>query len=191
MNILSRLIVWAFFCCVAIVVGRLIAHTVAPTGAPDYGYALSAQSSVNPTAVAVAQQTGLSAASSPVVLTPRPTKALVLPITQSLHTTVATATHEIRSTIVKPTASGAKQSISTATPYPPTASPTEAPTATSVVKATPGGAYFTYTVKKGDTLLGIAKSFNISAKDILAINDIPDPASLQVGDVIHIPAREQ
>jgi LysM repeat protein len=46
----------------------------------------------------------------------------------------------------------------------------------------------TYTVKKGDTLSGIAAKYKVTVDDLLAANpDFKDPNSLQIGDKIVIP----
>lgn len=48
------------------------------------------------------------------------------------------------------------------------------------------GQIFLYTVRPGDTLVGIAKSFDVSANTILWANGIPDRHSLKVGDQLVI-----
>ena len=46
----------------------------------------------------------------------------------------------------------------------------------------------TYTIKKGDTLSKIAKSFGVTAQQILTANpQIKDPNKIKIGDVITIP----
>jgi LysM repeat protein len=74
------------------------------------------------------------------------------------------------------------------------ASPT--PAATAEVSAEPSVAPtpvpsptpFTYKVKAGDTLSGIAAKYKVSVDDILAANpDLKDPNQLQVGQVLVIP----
>lgn len=66
----------------------------------------------------------------------------------------------------------------TATPPAPT---TEAP------PATPTLALQTYQVQPGDTLSGIAAQFDVTLNEILLVNPLTDPDSLDVGDVILIP----
>ncbi|MBN1563408.1 MAG: LysM peptidoglycan-binding domain-containing protein [Anaerolineae bacterium] len=44
-----------------------------------------------------------------------------------------------------------------------------------------------YMVQAGDTLLGIAQSYNLTVPDLLAVNDIPNPNTLEVGQVLNIP----
>ena len=47
--------------------------------------------------------------------------------------------------------------------------------------------FISYTVQTGDTLSGIALEFDVSIEAILAANDLDNPDSLDVGDVILIP----
>ena len=59
-------------------------------------------------------------------------------------------------------------------PYPPT--------------ATPMPKVISYTVKSGDTLYGIAESFGVPAERIENANQLNNPESLSIGDVLAIPA---
>ena len=70
----------------------------------------------------------------------------------------------------------------TSTPRPATPEPTPTPTMTP----TP----ILYTVQSGDTLLGIAIAFDISAEAIQTANGIIDPRSLQIDQVLIIPDPE-
>jgi len=45
----------------------------------------------------------------------------------------------------------------------------------------------TYTMQKGDTLYGIARKFNVGAKQIVAANNFKDPNKLSVGTKVRIP----
>jgi len=56
---------------------------------------------------------------------------------------------------------------------------------TKVPPATP--AFIEYTVQKGDILARIAMRHNVSVEAILQANNISDPDSLSVGDVLWIP----
>ena len=70
----------------------------------------------------------------------------------------------------------------TATPVP--AAPTVAPTL--VPSPTAAGAR-TYTVQRGDELRHIAAQYGVSIWKIIDNNDIPNPDSLRVGQVLRIP----
>jgi len=67
----------------------------------------------------------------------------------------------------------------------PTTAPTNVPTATPAL----AGAFIEYTVQRGDELLQLAKKYNVSAKEIMASNEIPNPDSLVVGQVLRIPKK--
>ena len=45
----------------------------------------------------------------------------------------------------------------------------------------------TYTVKKGDNPVGIAKRLNVSYNDLMALNHIDDPRKLQIGQKLLVP----
>lgn len=86
-----------------------------------------------------------------------------------------------------PTATPTAALVVLATPRP-TATPapyTPAPTATPTVTPTP----LIYTLKSGDTLLGLAIEFDTTLEAIQDINGITDPRSLLVGQQIIIPRR--
>lgn len=72
----------------------------------------------------------------------------------------------------------------TATPKP-TATPV--PTPTSVPPSPTPIRGRTYTVQKGDELKQIAAQYDVSIWKIIDHNDIPDPDSLRVGQVLRIP----
>jgi LysM repeat protein len=48
----------------------------------------------------------------------------------------------------------------------------------------------TYTVQTGDTLYDIAQRFGVSVDDLMAANEITDPASLSIGQKLVIPGQE-
>ena len=48
--------------------------------------------------------------------------------------------------------------------------------------------YLTYTVKKGDTLYGIAKTYGVSVEQIKSLNNLTSDI-LKIGDVLKIPAK--
>jgi LysM repeat protein len=70
----------------------------------------------------------------------------------------------------------------TFTPVPATPSDTPTPTATP----TP----IIYVIKKGDTLLAIAREFGVSVQNIQEINGITDPRRLRINQEIVIPPKE-
>lgn len=63
-----------------------------------------------------------------------------------------------------------------------TATPKDVPP----TKTTPG----LYTVKKGDTLTSIAKSFGLTLEELSKANKITDPKKLQLGQVLKVPPRK-
>jgi LysM repeat protein len=80
----------------------------------------------------------------------------------------------------------------------PTPEPTEEPTAEPEVvpvrapappapRQPPATAYRTYTVQRGDILKQIAARYGVSVASIIAINTIPNPDSLRIGQVLTIP----
>lgn len=75
-------------------------------------------------------------------------------------------------------------------PAEPTATSRPMPTSAPAATAAPTGdaaPYIEYTVQKGDLLNNIAKKYNVTTKDILAINQISNADSLTVGQIIRIP----
>jgi lysozyme len=50
-----------------------------------------------------------------------------------------------------------------------------------------GGGGYTYIVKAGDSLDGIAASFNVTAADLQQLNRIQNPNDLEVGQILTIP----
>jgi LysM repeat protein len=120
------------------------------------------------------------------------------PITQQA---AAGATNQPTSAVATPSAANTPMPtsapIAVIDPAGPTATSPAAPTsaiptqggvpiATAVPTANVTG-YIEYTVQKGDLLNSIAKRHNVTAKDILAINQINNPDSLTVGQVLRIP----
>ncbi|MGC8786854.1 MAG: LysM peptidoglycan-binding domain-containing protein [Anaerolineae bacterium] len=72
-------------------------------------------------------------------------------------------------------------SVAEASPTPfPTAIPTVYPTATTV----PG--QFEYTVQWGDTLYSLARRFNTTVDALVALNGLPNPNYIRVGQVLKI-----
>jgi LysM repeat protein len=67
--------------------------------------------------------------------------------------------------------------------------PTATPAPTAVAEATPRAsvAAKTYTVKKGDTLWGIAGEFGTTPQLLAEVNGLDDPRGLRVGQVLTLP----
>jgi LysM repeat protein len=84
----------------------------------------------------------------------------------------------------------------TTAPQAPSTAPTSAPAteisvpAPTIVATAPVEPTFVeYTVQKGDLLNAIAKQYDVTAKDILDVNQIANPDSLIVGQVLRIPKK--
>lgn len=76
----------------------------------------------------------------------------------------------------------------TSRPAPTRGIPTEGGTPAATAAPTDdAAAYIEYTVQKGDLLNSIAKRYKVTAKDILAINQISNADSLTVGQILRIP----
>jgi len=72
----------------------------------------------------------------------------------------------------------------------PTVAPSAPPTDTPLPPtATAPSDYVDYTVQKGDILKLIAQKYGVTVAEILAVNQIANPDSLNVGSVIHIPKK--
>lgn len=87
----------------------------------------------------------------------------------------------------QPTAEPSTAAPPDTTAAPSTAAPPDATAAPSTPVASPS--YVEYTVQKGDLLYTIALKNDITIEDILAINQIANPESLTVGQIIRIPKR--
>jgi hypothetical protein len=59
---------------------------------------------------------------------------------------------------------------------------------TGTLQVIPTIVMLSYEVKEGDTLGALAVEFNISVADIMTVNNLADPDSLYVGQVINIPS---
>jgi LysM repeat protein len=75
--------------------------------------------------------------------------------------------------------------VPTATPKPTALPPTQVPTAQPTASISSGPQ--TYTVQHGDELKEIAARYGVSIWKIIDSNDIPNPDSLRVGQVLTIP----
>lgn len=93
----------------------------------------------------------------------------------------------VRSAILTQTAQALEGSGPTATP---TLEPTEAMAATESVLTTPTPVpdQIEYVVKAGDWIFKIAREFGIDPQDIIDLNNLPAGSTLEVGQVLLIPA---
>lgn len=85
---------------------------------------------------------------------------------------------------IPPTATRVPTATRRATFTPVPATPSDTPTPT--VTPTP----IVYTVKKGDTLLAVARQFGLSVADVQSANGIDDPRRLHIGQELIIPLKE-
>lgn len=67
-------------------------------------------------------------------------------------------------------------------PLPTTPSPTPVPLPKPPIPSSTNTA--TYTVKQGDTITKIVKKYKLSTKSLLELNNIKDPNSIKVGQVL-------
>jgi LysM repeat protein len=143
---------------------------------------------VGPRTEAVAYETTVPTARGSTAVPAQPTATPVLADTPSVSTESPTAA----SPLVAP--SPTMNTVDTAAPtWTPSAlsEPSAVVTETAIaqVTPTPAIAYIEYTVQKGDILYTIAIKYHVTIEDILAINQIPNPSSLNVGQVIRIPKK--
>lgn len=71
--------------------------------------------------------------------------------------------------------------------HPPTAVPTATPLPTLVPTPIPTGSM--YSVKRGDTLRGIADKFGVTPERLMELNEISNPNILSVGQILIIPQK--
>ena len=106
------------------------------------------------------------------------------------------AAPEVKATAV-PTSEAAAEPTPTETRVPvtdtatPTATAVATETATATASPTPG--WLVYTLRAGDTIVGIANRFGISQEELLAANNLSrqDTTTLQIGDQIVLPGLLQ
>ncbi|NWG19452.1 MAG: LysM peptidoglycan-binding domain-containing protein [Chloroflexi bacterium] len=143
----------------------------------------------------------LNVASAPAAIAPTAVPTIATPTIAAPATAIPTTA--IPATAIPATAVPATSAPATAVPtttvpattVPTTAAPaTAVPTITVPATAIPAtsapesqGQYIEYTVQRGDTLFAIARLYNVTAEDILAVNTIANPASLTIGQVLRIP----
>jgi LysM repeat protein len=118
-------------------------------------------------AVAIAQLTGIS-------ITPR--MARTEPLNAATSAPLVTHRPAAQTVAAPPTLVAP-----TVTPVPPTPTVAPVPTAAPAPR--------TYTVKRGDELKHIAADYGVSIWSIIDANDIPNPDSLHVGQVLEIPSN--
>ncbi|HVS54406.1 MAG TPA: LysM domain-containing protein [Opitutaceae bacterium] len=87
-------------------------------------------------------------------------------------------------TVLQP---GQKLIIPGKTPSAPAASPSAATPATSAAPAATAKEEVKHTVKSGESLSTIAKTYGVKQGDIAVRNNISDPAKIRAGDVLVIP----
>ncbi|HEX9090183.1 MAG TPA: LysM peptidoglycan-binding domain-containing protein [Anaerolineales bacterium] len=86
--------------------------------------------------------------------------------------------------IVTPTGAGASQNSNLPGTKPPTDTGVQV---SGTIEVTPTPKMLVYQVKEGDSLGALAIQFNLSVEDLLIANDLSDPDSLYVGQIIYIP----
>ncbi|MBE9479435.1 MAG: LysM peptidoglycan-binding domain-containing protein [Chloroflexi bacterium] len=98
----------------------------------------------------------------------------------------------VRSAILTQTAQALGDPIYTSTPTP---LPVSDPLVTATPEldkqtATPDGGYREYTVKPGDWIFKIARDFGVDPQAIIDLNELTNPAELEVGMVLKIPTSD-
>jgi LysM repeat protein len=63
------------------------------------------------------------------------------------------------------------------------------PTATPIPADLASGTELIYTIQAGDTLAGIAATFNSTVDEIIEANDLEDPNAIFVGQQLNIPTN--
>jgi HlyD family secretion protein len=118
-----------------------------------------------------------------VIITPeRPDQRLRWNMTASVNIMPGAAASTPAPNVDQPAPSAEPPLASTAAP------PTTAPAAVSTPTASAAD-YIEYTVQKDDLLSIIAQQHGVSVKEILEINQIANPDSLQIGQIIRIPRK--
>ena len=147
----------------ALAAGLLIARLFSTSGTLPSGYAtpvaVASQPATEPPAP-TAPSAGQVAATTPAAA-PSPTAGAAAP-----------------ATVAAPTVPPATEA-----PAPTAAPPTEMPAPTAAPD------YVEYTVQRGDSLKSIAAKYGVTIRDIIAVNQIPNPDSLTVGSVLRIPKK--
>jgi LysM repeat protein len=167
----SRIIaIYGLLAVFALGAGLLVARIFGTSAALPSGYA-------TPVAVASPPATEPPAPTAPSAGQVAATTPIVAPSPTAGEAPSATAT------TAPPTAPPATEAPATEAPAPTAAPPTDAPAPTAVPD------YVEYTVQRGDSLKIIAAKFGVTIRDIIAVNQIPNPDSLTVGSVLRIPKK--
>jgi LysM repeat protein len=160
--------------------GLLIARVFGTSASLPSGYATPVAVASTPATeppAPTAPSAGQVAAATPIVV-PSPTAG-----------EAATANATTAPPTVPPaTEAPATEAPPTEAPAPTAAPPTEAPP-TEAPAPTAAPDYVEYTVQRGDSLKSIAAKFGVTIRDIIAVNQIPNPDSLTVGSVLRIPKK--
>ena len=98
----------------------------------------------------------------------------------------------VRSAILTQTAQALGDTSATSTPTPlPTSDPQESATPEpDQPTAAPEGQITEYTVLPGDWIFKIAREFGVDPQAIIDLNELVNPAALEVGTVLQIPASD-
>jgi len=75
-------------------------------------------------------------------------------------------------------------------PPPPVAKDTSTPRKQRPLPNLPERSYFLYEVRQGDTLYDLARTFGVSVRELMRINNISSPRGLRPGTKIRIPVQE-
>ena len=141
----------------------------------------------------------LSSASRPINVTQKapstesPAPAATTAALAAAPTAVALATNAPAATqaptSAPPAPTDAPTAVPTSAPPAPTEAPTAAPTSVPPTAVAVAAEFVEHTVQRGDELLQLAKRYNVSSREILDNNQIANPDSLVVGQVLRIPKK--
>jgi LysM repeat protein len=119
------------------------------------------------------------------------TIALIMMEARPLSELALTPTYDLRyitMTPAPPLVAEAASLPDTATPVPLTALPA-APAAPTIDPASLSQNTIAHTIQTGDNLYRIAQAYEVSLEALIAINNLPDPSRVQVGQVIYVPGE--
>lgn len=95
--------------------------------------------------------------------------------------TLPTATPPPPTPTIEVTVGATPRPTATPAPYTPAPTPTPTPTPTPII----------YTIKRGDTLLGVASEYGVTVASLQETNGIVDPRGLRIGQQLIIPHNEE